>query len=279
MNFQVINFQLSGRQVVWFDSVGSTMTRAAELAREGCASGTIVGADEQTAGMGRYGRSWLSEKGAGLYVSIILRLPVQAPELPLAMLALGLAAREAIVQTSSLAPDLRWPNDVLLGDRKCAGILAQFEDDAIIAGIGVNVSQTGFPEGMATPATSLLLEGARVAREDLLAALATEVDRCCRVLVEDGAAAVIRAFEAASSYARDRRVRIEHPQSPASIGVIEGVTRGLDSSGFLRVRQDDGKTATIMTGGVRAAIVEKNPVLPSRDVRIGAKSRPRADAD
>jgi BirA family transcriptional regulator, biotin operon repressor / biotin---[acetyl-CoA-carboxylase] ligase len=271
MNFQT-NLPLFGRQVVWFDSVDSTMTRAAELARGGCASGTIVGADEQTAGMGRYGRSWLSEKGAGLYVSIILRLRVQTSELPLAMLALGLAAREAIVETSSLAPDLRWPNDVLLGDRKCAGILAQFENDAIIAGIGINISQTRFPEGLATPATSLLLEGARVAREDLLTALATEVDHCCRVLVEDGAAAVIRAFEAASSYARDRRVRVDPSE-------IEGVTRGLDSNGFLLVLQDDGKMATIMTGGVRAAIVEKNPVLSSRDVRIGAQSRPRADAD
>jgi BirA family transcriptional regulator, biotin operon repressor / biotin---[acetyl-CoA-carboxylase] ligase len=274
-----MSFQLSGRQVVWFDSIDSTMTRAAELAREGCESGTIVGADEQTAGFGRHGHSWFSPKGAGLYVSIVLRVPMEAPSLPVVMLALGLATRDAIAQTTTLAPDLRWPNDVLVNDRKCAGILAQIEEDAIIAGIGVNVSQTGFPEGLATPATSLLLEGARVAREDLLAALATEVDRCCRVLVEDGTAAVIRAFEAASSYARDRRVRIEHPQSPPSSGLIEGVTRGLDPSGFLMVRQDDGKTATIMTGGVRAAIVEKNPVLSSRDVRIGAQSRPRADAD
>jgi BirA family transcriptional regulator, biotin operon repressor / biotin---[acetyl-CoA-carboxylase] ligase len=276
---QLVGFQLSGRQVVWFDSVDSTMTRAAELAREGCESGTIVGADEQTAGIGRHGHSWFSPKGAGLYVSIVLRVPMEAPSLPVVMLALGLATRDAIAQTTMLAPDLRWPNDVLVNDRKCAGILAQLEEDAIIAGIGVNISQTGFPEGLATPATSLLLEGARVAREDLLAALASAVDRCCRVLIEDGTAAVIRAFEAASSYARDRRVRIEHPQSPPSSGLIEGVTRGLDSSGFLMVRQDDGKTATIMTGGVRAAIVEKNPVLSSRDVRTGAQSRPRADAD
>jgi BirA family transcriptional regulator, biotin operon repressor / biotin---[acetyl-CoA-carboxylase] ligase len=273
-----MSFQLSGRQVVWFDSVDSTMIRAAELARAGCESGTIVGADEQTAGIGRQGHSWFSPKGAGLYVSIVLRVPMEARALPVVMLALGLATREAIAQTTTLAPDLRWPNDVLVNDKKCAGILAQLEEDAIIAGIGINVSQTGFPEGLATPATSLLLEGARVARADLLAALATAVDRCCRVLVEDGAAAVIRAFEAASSYAHDRRVRIEHPPSPPS-SVMEGVTRGLDSSGFLLVRRDDGRTATIMTGGIRAAIVEKNPVLSSRDVRIGAPSRPRADAD
>jgi BirA family transcriptional regulator, biotin operon repressor / biotin---[acetyl-CoA-carboxylase] ligase len=271
MNFP-LNFPLFGRQVVWFDSIDSTMTRAAELAREGCESGTIVGADEQTAGIGRHGHSWFSPKGAGLYVSMVLRVPMEARALPVVMLALGLATREAMAQTTTLAPDLRWPNDVLVNGRKCAGILAQLEEDAIIAGIGVNVSQTGFPEGLATPATSLLLEGARVARDDLLAALAAEVDRCCRVLVESGAGAIIRAFESASSYARDRRVRVE-------LSGIEGVTRGLDSSGFLLVLQDDGKTATIMTGGVRAAIVEKNPVLSSRAVRIGAKSRPRADAD
>jgi BirA family biotin operon repressor/biotin-[acetyl-CoA-carboxylase] ligase len=245
-----MNIALPGRRVEWFESVDSTMIRAAELAREGCPHGTIVGADEQTAGVGRQGRSWHSKKGEGLYVSMVLRLPVEARALPLIMLALGLAAQEAIVQTASLAPDLRWPNDVLIRGRKCAGILAQLEGDAIIAGIGINVSQTSFPPGLATPATSLLGEGARVSREELLGALAGAVDRLCAALLEKGPHAILRRFEASSSYARGRRVRVEQEG-----GEIVGVTRGLDESGFLLVEQNDGKLTKVLAGGVRAASV------------------------
>jgi len=236
------------RRIERFECVDSTMTIAAKLAAEGCATGTIVVADQQTAGIGRHGRTWISEKGVGLYASIVLRLPVEARALPVVMLTLGLATQEAIAQLASLAPDLRWPNDVLLGGRKCAGILAQLEGDAIIAGIGINVAQTEFPPGLATSATSLLLAGARVNRDDLLLALADAVDRCCRILVEDGAHAILRMFESCSSYARGRRVRVEQTD-----GAIEGVTEGLDGSGFLLVRQDDGKRTTVLTGGVRSA--------------------------
>ena len=234
------------RRIERFERVDSTMAIAAKLATEGCASGTVVVADEQTAGIGRQGRVWISEKGTGLYASIVLRLPVEAGGLPVVMLALGLATQEAIAEVTSLAPDLRWPNDVLIDGRKCGGILAQLEGEAIVAGIGVNVAQTSFPPGLATPATSLLLAGATADREELLTALAEAVDRICRVLVEDGPPAILRMFEASSSYALGRRVRWEHTG-----GWMEGVTEGLDESGFLMVRQDDGKRTTIFTGGVR----------------------------
>ncbi len=82
---------------------------------------------------------------AGLYVSIVLRLALGPESLPLVMLALGLATRDAIADVTGLAPDLRWPNDVLLGEKKCAGILAQMEGDAVIAGIGINVGHSSFP--------------------------------------------------------------------------------------------------------------------------------------
>ncbi len=223
------------RRFEWFETVSSTMTVAAQLAREGCAHGTVVGADQQTAGVGRHGRVWHSPKGTGLYVSIVLRLP---RTLPVVMLALGLAAREAIAESTGLAPDLRWPNDVLIDGRKCAGIIAQLEGDAVIAGIGINLSQTEFPPEI--EATSLLLAGAPVTRDDVLKSLVEAVDRYCG----EPAETILRKFEASSSYARGRRVRVEQNS-------IEGVTRGLDPSGFLIVRQDDGRDTTILAGGVR----------------------------
>jgi len=222
----------------WHASLPSTMTVAAQRAREGCPHLYVVGADEQTAGMGRHGRTWHSQACGGLYVSIILRMPPTG-----VTLALGLATQEAITLITGLAPDLRWPNDVLIGGRKCAGVLAQLEGEAIIAGIGINLSQTEFPEGLATPATSLLLEGAVVQKDVLLAALMQAVERCCKVLAEDGVTPILRAFEASSSYAIGRRVKTDDG--------VEGVTRGLDASGFLIVREDSGKETAILTGGVR----------------------------
>ncbi len=224
------------------------MTRAVQLAREGCPGGAVVGADEQTAGIGRHGHSWHSEKEAGLYVSIVLRLPLQPKDLPVIMLMLGLAAREAIVETSGLAADLRWPNDVLIHGKKCAGILAQFEGGAVIAGIGVNVGHARFPSDIAPLATSLRIEGADVKREDLLAALLRAIDEHSNILVKDGGDAILRRFTRASSYAEGRRVRVEQDGR-----VIEGITCGLDPSGFLRVREDNGKETTILAGGVRPA--------------------------
>jgi BirA family biotin operon repressor/biotin-[acetyl-CoA-carboxylase] ligase len=245
-DLQRVRAQLPGRCIEWFESIDSTMNAAARLAREGCASGTVVGADEQTAGMGRHGHSWHSEAGVGLYVSLVLRLPLGAEALPLVMLALGLATQEAIAQVTGLAADLRWPNDVLLGGRKCAGILAQFEGGVVIAGLGINVSHTRFPPEIESLATSLRLEGAAVSREDLLIALVRAVDDCCRILTKEGAAAILKMFSRASSYAHGRRVRIQQEGA-----ILEGVTCGLDPSGFLRLREENGKETTILAGGVR----------------------------
>ena len=237
-----VRARLPGRRIDWFQRLGSTMLEAASVPEPG----RIVVAEEQTAGIGRHGRSWHSEPSTGLYVSIVLA----ARAVPVVMLALGLATRDAITQTTSLQPDLRWPNDVLIHNRKCAGILANVGQailspasaDAIIAGIGINVSQITFPEDFDTPPTSLLLEGARVTREDLLVALAISVDRHCALAPPE----ILRRFAQASSFTSGRRVRVETAGT-----FVEGVTCGLDPAGFLRLREDSGRETTILAGGIR----------------------------
>ena len=224
-----VRARLAGRRIDWFESLDSTMIEA----RRDPQSGRIVGAEEQTSGMGRHGRKWISEPGAGLYVSIVL----PAEPVPVIMLALGLATREAIGHGA----DLRWPNDVLLNGKKCAGVLAQLEGDTIIAGIGINVTQTDFPGDLETPATSLLPEGVMISREDLLVALVEFVDRYTRLSSDE----IMRQFTNASSYVFGKRVRAEAGRT------IEGVTCGLDPAGFLRVREDNGTVTIILAGGVR----------------------------
>ena len=166
--------------------------------------------------------------------------------MPLITLGLGLAVAEAIENSTDLACDLRWPNDVLISDRKVAGILAQLTDSCVIAGIGINVNQTSFPGTLRTPATSLLMEsnGKMQAREPIAVRLLASVDMFCEMLVKQGPESILRAFSAASSYASNRRVVVEESGR-------RGLTAGLDRNGFLLVKYDTGSVERIAAGSVR----------------------------
>jgi BirA family biotin operon repressor/biotin-[acetyl-CoA-carboxylase] ligase len=242
-----VRSSLLNRPIHWHPVVDSTMLEASRLAAAGCESGTIVGADEQTAGQGRYGRAWHSEPESGLYVSIVLRHRFPPSTLPLVTLALGLAASEAILNVTDLDCDLRWPNDVLIQSRKCAGILAQLEGSAIIAGIGVNVNHSAFPPELSDIATSLRLASHRThSRERLLIELAQSVDKFCALLETEGGEPILTMFSKASSFVYGRRVSVDQGHSMA-----QGTTVGLNSSGFLILQGDDGTKKVIFTGGVR----------------------------
>lgn len=241
----------------YFPAIGSTMTEAARLAASGAPHGTVVLADEQTAGVGRLGRSWHSQAESGIYSTTLLRLSLSPANIPLSALMLGLATADAIARSSDLVCDLRWPNDVLIDGRKVAGILAQFAaqssapppDGCVLAGIGINVHQSSFPGDLRTPATSLFLEssGRPPAREDLIAQLLASLDAFCSLLAETGPSGILRAFTVASSYVLHRRIVIEESGA-------QGVTAGLDENGFLMVRLDNNRLERICSGGIRPAI-------------------------
>ena len=222
------------RRIVHYAAIDSTMHPAARLS-----VGSVVVATEQTAGQGRHGHAWHSEPGSGLYVSVVLE------PTPVLTLALGLATVEAITQIAGVACDLRWPNDVLIGTRKVAGILVQLVEGRAIAGIGINVNHRTFPPSLAGEATSLCLAaGAEIAGTDLLIALLHAIDS----VVREDKETILRLFTQGSSFAAGRRVTVALPDGP-----IEGTTRGLDPDGFLIVRKDDGTDTLIVAGGVRAA--------------------------
>lgn len=239
--------QVPDRLIEWHTTIDSTMTEASRLADAGAPAGTVVGAEEQTAGQGRHGRVWHSEPGAGLYASIILRRQFTPSTLPVVTLALGLAAREAILKATDCACDLRWPNDILIQSKKCAGILTVLESSAIIAGIGINVNHSLFPEELSSIATSLRIASGRVeSRERLLLELLRSVDTYCDLLETQGRGPVIAAFARASSYVFGRRVCVDQGGS-----TLRGTTAGLNESGFLMLRGDDGANSVIVAGGVR----------------------------
>ena len=223
-----------GRRIDYYATIDSTMRAAA-----GLETGSVVVAEEQTAGQGRLGRAWHSEAGAGIYCSIVLQ------PMPVLTLALGLAAQSAIFEATGLTCDIRWPNDLLLGGRKVAGILVQGADGKAIGGIGINVRQTEFPGELESIATSLSKKADREVRPtEILLALLPAIDRFVQYDKDE----ILRLFAQASSYACGRRVTVEQPD-----GAIEGTTAGLDPSGFLIVRKDDGTDTLVLAGGVRAA--------------------------
>ena len=240
--------------IIWFETIDSTMHEAVRRVEAGCPHGTVICAEEQTAGMGRFGRQWHSERGAGLYTSIVLRPRLKPDSLPVVTLALGLATSEAIAAVSGLSCDLRWPNDVLIGSKKCAGSLVQLHDGVVIAGIGVNVNHTVFPDAIAATATSLrLASGREQSRETLLSQLLSAIDRYLRILEESGAEPILRMFTQASSYVRGRRVLVDQDST-----TLCGITDGLTPAGFLKLRQDSGRQTVIMAGGVRPAAENHN---------------------
>ena len=231
---------------------GSTNVDALAAARSGAPHGTVFFADEQTAGRGRGDHTWLSAAGQGLYVTVLLRPALPSARLPLLPLAAGLAAVEAIRQASGLTSDLRWPNDLLIDERKTGGILSEAQTDSGLVsyaaiGIGINVHQGQFASGLATPATSLDLEtGGAISRQHLLIALLESLERETRVLAGPDAASIPQRAEQASTWMHGRRVEVHGPQA------CTGVTEGLDENGFLLVRTAEG-LVRVQTGGVRAA--------------------------
>jgi BirA family biotin operon repressor/biotin-[acetyl-CoA-carboxylase] ligase len=242
--------------ITYLPTVGSTNTLALEAAQAGKRVGVWV-ADEQTAGRGRGGHNWHSIAGDGLYVSALV-----TPALPVSMalwisLATGLAARQAIAETTGLDVDIRWPNDLLINGKKCGGILvetamtlaSQSGVEAMlryaVIGIGINLNHATFPEEIAHLATSLHIEsGQNVYRESILIALLRALEQELNQLTQSDSTLLSRIAEA-STWVRGKRVHVEES------GGYTGVTAGLDARGFLLVDGDDGIQHTVLSGGVR----------------------------
>lgn len=244
-------------------SVGSTNVLALEATQEGAAHGSVWVADEQTAGRGRSGHSWHSAAGDGLYVSVLLRPQMALVDALWLSLATGLAAQAAIAAVAAVTPDIRWPNDLLIGNRKCGGILVetaagapQLDDSAMlrfaVVGVGINVNHKNFPAELESLATSLQRETAKPwSRELILIEFLRALDKEIALLKAElrgtsTHAGLLQRFAAASSWVRGKRVSVDEA------GGYTGVTDGLDTRGFLRVAGDDGRLHTVLSGGVRA---------------------------
>jgi BirA family biotin operon repressor/biotin-[acetyl-CoA-carboxylase] ligase len=232
--------------------IGSTNSEAMRAAADGAPEGSVFLAEEQLSGRGRGAHTWESARSEGIYCSVILR-PVMPPSDALIFsLAAGLAVRAAVAEIAPQLPvDLKWPNDLLLGNKKFCGILTEMNAEAtrvnhLVVGIGINVNQSKFPAELREIAASLrIATRTEWSRVELCAALLKSLDREYRGLTQDAGAraAIIRRFEESSSSVRGRKVSVEEIPS------LAGVSEGLDERGFLQIRTADG-LRTVLSGTV-----------------------------
>lgn len=217
--------------VRWHASLPSTMDAAAALAMAGAAHGVVVAADTQTAGRGRRGTTWASPPGAGLYFSFTAR-PSSGTAISLLTLAAGLGVRDGVAAATGLSADLKWPNDLLVGRHKLAGILAEglalgAPEQAVIIGVGLNVQPAAYPPDVRARATSIEGElGRGVQRGLLFAEILSGLWQRLAAL-EASAGDILRAWRAASPSATGTRVEWDGKH---------GVTAGIDESGALLVK-------------------------------------------
>jgi BirA family biotin operon repressor/biotin-[acetyl-CoA-carboxylase] ligase len=231
--------------VVRLGRVESTQTIAFALAAEGAPDGTVVVADSQAAGRGRRGRPWVDEPGASLLASIVMRPRLEPSRLPGLSLAAAVAVAEALTRTAGVTPRLKWPNDVLVGGRKLAGILLESrlsgDQATTILGVGVNLSQRVFPAELGQKATSVwLVSGRLVDRDSLLAALLDALAEWRRKLERQGFAP-IRARWRQLADTLGRAVTVDG---------VSGVAVDVDSDGALVVADAEGRRRRVVAGEV-----------------------------
>lgn len=242
---------LFGKRVFHFFKTDSTNRVAMELGFAGESEGTVVLAEEQTAGRGRAGRTWHSERGTGLYVTLLLRPKLAPAQAPLLTMLAGSSAHAAIEKQTGLMPQLKWPNDLLLNGKKVGGILTEMHAEPsavrfVIVGIGINVNQEKFPTELASIATSLRRESGKLNyRLELLVRLLTQFESDYNRFLREGAGFVVERFQSVSNFANGRRVRVD-----TGTESYVGITAGLSADGLLLVERDTGAVTTVIAGDV-----------------------------
>jgi len=248
-----------GRRIMFFQNLGSTMDEADRHGAAGVIDGTVVVAETQQASRGRFGRTWVSQPG-NLYFSVVFYPTMQA--LPLLSPLAGVAVVRAIAKTTGLQPRIKWPNDVLVGGKKVAGILVESvilgeECRHAVLGIGVNValSQEALGELSATATSLNAATAGEVPREDLLRRLLQELDGLYLSLRKGESP--IDEWRGLLDTLGQRITVSSGKESPT------GIAESVDDMGNLQLRLDDGRLVTLTSGDVTLAQDENSSERPS----------------
>jgi BirA family biotin operon repressor/biotin-[acetyl-CoA-carboxylase] ligase len=239
--------------VLRFDSIDSTNLEAMRQAKAGAPSGLCVIARVQTSGRGRQGRTWTSAKAAGLHLTMLLRPRLEMKEWSLITLMAALAVSDTLSRACGLQVDIKWPNDLVFDDHKLSGILCETVDSgegyAVVLGIGINLYEGSFPAELRDVATSVQsATGKGPDYELVVQELIESIEQWLGELEgENGPERIIQEWCARSSFAEGKRVRVALVND-----IFEGVTRGLESDGALRVETSNGGIEVVRAGDVTA---------------------------
>lgn len=235
--------------ILRFDKINSTNTEAINQAKRGADEGLCIVAREQTAGRGRHGRTWVSEKDAGLYFSLVLRPKIETRFLPLITLMTAIAVYDTLENIFQIDCDIKWVNDIHINGKKICGILAETVETekglAVIVGIGINLKSSNFPPELSETATSIESEtGETPNLETFLPILTSFLEKSCDLLYVD-AGKIREEWTKRSSYAFGKNVRVVLENE-----TIYGTTRGIEENGALRLELETGEVRIIHAGDV-----------------------------
>jgi BirA family transcriptional regulator, biotin operon repressor / biotin---[acetyl-CoA-carboxylase] ligase len=241
-----------GKKIHYFPEIDSTNRFAFKRAQEGGEEGEVVIAETQTRGKGRMGRSWFSPPGLNLYLSVILKPKLPPAGMPRLTLVAAVALAETVQNFLPAPPSIKWPNDILVGGRKLAGILTESSCDServhfVVVGVGVNLNLPAelLPEEIRERATSLLiLTQTHVDRTSFTIQLIQSLDRCYGELGDKGFPRIARRWESFFAL-RGRRIEVSMADERLS-----GIARGIDADGALILEDDTGVLKRIIAGEV-----------------------------
>lgn len=245
--------QYLGKEVVYYEEVESTNEIAKQLAHKGSIEGTLVVADRQTRGKGRRGRSWISPKGEGLWFSFILRPDILPQDAPRATLVSAVAVTRALRDLTNLEIKIKWPNDLLIEEKKIVGILTEMNAELdrinyLVVGIGINVNLdiASLPDEIREIATSLSFHlGHKVSRVEVLQRCLSEIEKYYNTWKSEGFEVILSEWkELTHTLGRWVRVNIINDD------VVEGWAEDIENDGSLRLRLADGTIYRVIAGDV-----------------------------
>jgi len=252
-----LNTEFIGRSIHFFQDIDSTSSKAFELGDLDAPEGTVVIAESQSGGKGRRGRKWHSPKGKNIYTSIILRPPIAPTDAPKLTLVAAVALAETIALFTDLPPvkgvRIKWPNDILLGGKKCAGILTEMKCNElnvnfVVIGIGINVNMdaSDIPPDLLSLATSILMEtGSDVSRAQLIQNLYSNLENWYKRYLLEGFCPVKERWNSLSGI-MGKQVRA----ASATHVYEEGKAMGINDDGALLLEKADGTVITVTVGDV-----------------------------
>lgn len=244
----VLRTKWLGKHLAYLNEVDSTNRYVKACAVKGAPHGFVAIAERQAGGRGRFDRAWFSPSGCGIYFSLLLRPRMPLGEAPRLTIMAALAVSLAIEREAGLKPEIKWPNDVLLGGKKCCGILLEVSAknnvlDYVVLGIGINVNTPEFPNGV--NATSVAIEcGEAASRPRLAAAVLYEFETLMDELEHNGFEPILKRYRERSCTLGNRITVTEGEKK------LEGVASGFDEIGFLLLRLDGGGVVRVSSGDV-----------------------------